>query len=139
MPSDLLIVDYLGLMAADDKILDRSVTYSYYKAVAEELRNIAKNLDIPVVTAVQLNRTAQGEKGGTKSIVTAAQLAESRGILDTCDFFGSIIQTMVDRRARRFWLTVDKNRYGVVGDILSFEVRYDYMQLTPLVSEMKLE
>jgi len=74
-----IIVDYLDLMMPNDKRVSPSDLFVKDKYVAEELRNLAVELDTLLVTASQLNRTAVEEiefdhshiAGGLSKVQTA--------------------------------------------------------------------
>ena len=52
---DIVFVDYVGIMKSD--IISPSAgLYSYIKSIAEETRACAKRLDVPIISASQLNR-----------------------------------------------------------------------------------
>ena len=52
---DIVFVDYLGIMKSD--LLSPSVgLYTYIKSIGEETRAVAKKLNVPIVSASQLNR-----------------------------------------------------------------------------------
>jgi replicative DNA helicase len=127
---DAIVVDYLTIMNSNDDSLDKTNSFTYYKTVAEELRNIAKTLNIPVLTACQINREGMGERGGTKAILTAKNVAESRGIHDTADVFITINQTPKDRKANKMILFFDKNRNQRNSVAINYTVNYDTMKMT---------
>lgn len=86
---DLLVVDYLGITASSRMKLGGSVnTYTYLKSVAEELRGLGIEYDIPVLTGAQLNRG-----GFNSSDVDETSLAESMGLYMTADIMYAIIRT----------------------------------------------
>ena len=126
---DVVIVDYILIMNANDKRLDRGATYSYFKAVTEELRNIGKSLYIPILTACQINREGMGDRGGTKSIMTAKDISESRGILDTADMFVTINQTPADKKVNKMFLYFCKNRNERANMMIEYNVDYPKMKL----------
>jgi len=126
---DIVFVDYLLIMRTNDRTLSTSDSYRYFKTVAEEVRNIAKTLFIPVVTACQINREGQSEMGGSKAMVTAKNISESRGIYDTADVFITIIQTASDYKKKNIYLNIAKNRSERTGDRILFEVNYDHHKL----------
>ncbi len=74
-----VIIDYLDLMMPNDKRVSPSDLFVKDKYVAEELRNLAVELDTLLVTASQLNRTAVEEiefdhshiAGGLSKVQTA--------------------------------------------------------------------
>jgi len=126
---DIVLVDYLLIMSSDDSSLSRSDSYQYYKSVTIELRNIAKINHIPVVSAVQLNRSAQQEgKGGTKNTLTSQSISESRAILDNTDNLFTIIQTERDKKENIITLYGDKIRNGPNGQRIKFHMDYEHMK-----------
>jgi len=74
-----ILIDYLDLMMPNDKRVSPSDLFVKDKYVAEELRNLAVDLDTLLITASQLNRTAVEEiefdhshiAGGLSKIQTA--------------------------------------------------------------------
>jgi replicative DNA helicase len=127
---DAIIVDYTLIMNTNDRNMSKDSTYLYYKIVTEELRNIAKTLCIPIITACQINREGMGDQGGTKITITSKSISESRGILDTVDVFITIIQTPSQRKNNRLTLYIDKNRNDKNGVRIDYSVDYDHMKLT---------
>ena len=67
-PIDLIVVDYLGIMDSDLRI---SENWEKVGSIAKELKTLAKDLDVPVLTAAQVNREGikqQNYKYGKESI-----------------------------------------------------------------------
>lgn len=126
---DLIVVDYLLIMSTNDKKRSSDDSYRYFKVVSEELRNIAKMLEIPVVTAAQINREGMSDRGGTKSVITPKEISESRGILDTVDFFSSIIQTSKHRQDNKIQLHNNKNRNGSTEWRIEYDIDYEHMKM----------
>ena len=131
---DIVVVDYLLLLKTNDKRMNKDNTYNYYKTVSEELRNIAKYNNCPVITATQLNRNSMAENGGSVGLTSSKDLAESKGILDSADFLATLINTRSDQRNETIRLRVDKNRNGAMGEVIDYKVNYDYMRLTESVT-----
>lgn len=52
---DIVFVDYLGIMKSD-LISPAAGLYSYLKSIAEEVRASAKKMNVPIISASQLNR-----------------------------------------------------------------------------------
>jgi replicative DNA helicase len=52
---DIVFVDYLGIMKSD-LVSPGAGLYSYVKSIAEETRAVAKKLNLPIISASQLNR-----------------------------------------------------------------------------------
>lgn len=74
---DLLVVDYLGIMRSIDK---SQADWQEQLAVAEELRRLGRVKEIPIISAVQLNRDKKKGKG-------TERIGRSDGIGATCDVF----------------------------------------------------
>jgi len=74
---DLLIVDYLGIMKSID---NTKADWQAQLAVAEQLRGISRTKNIPILSAVQLNRDKNKGKG-------TERIGRSDGIGATCDVF----------------------------------------------------
>jgi len=133
---DYLCVDYILIMSPNDRRLSTLDMYSKAKIVAEELRNLSFELDIPVFTAVQINRNGMGDQGGTKGLVTSKDISESRGVLDTADYCLIINQTSQEKKVgekdgiANQRLYIDKNRNGKSGSILDFQIDYNKMTIT---------
>ena len=132
---DVIIIDYLLLMATNGNKVDKSNSYSYFKSVAEELRSLGSSFNCPIVTAAQMNREAIAETGGTKRNQSFKFIADSKGIIDTCDFFASIIQTQADRDSKIMRLEVRKNRNGMSDIEASFSIDYNTYKIKEYIYE----
>lgn len=132
---DLILVDYVAITSANDKKKDSTETYKYYKTVTEELRNLAVEMNCPVISAVQLNREAMGDTGGSKATVSSKNIAESRGVLDTADYVIMIEQTAEEKYINAehseglYRLRTDKNRNGGSNEVVYFTVDWDKMSI----------
>ena len=109
---DILIVDYLNLMATSRYSTKNANTYTIVKAIAEELRGIGQELDIPVLTATQSNRSALSKEnrvdGGLETV------SDSIGLPQTADFMFNIIDVPDPAWKQNRWrlLKILKNRWG---------------------------
>lgn len=136
---DLILVDYIAITAANDRRLDPSNSFKYYKTVSEELRNLAKEFNCPVISAAQLNRDAMGESGGSKATASSKNLAESRGILDSVDYLLTIEQTdkekYIDKTKKigEYRIKVDKNRNGESQSAVKFQIDWNTMRISEKV------
>lgn len=133
---DLIIVDYILITATNSKRGDSENSYKYYKTVSEELRNLCIKWECPMITAAQINRNGMSENGsGTKAIVTAKDLSESKGIMDTVDIMLIINQTAQEKalgeqdHISEQRLLVGKNRNGNSDEILPFTLDYNTMTI----------
>jgi len=137
---DIIIVDYILIMRPNDSRMTSDDSYHYFKRVAEDLRSLGTILNIPIVSAVQTNRDGMDDAGGSKALTTSKQVAESRGILDTADFFATINQTARQKTKSEIMIYADKNRNGGTGEKIYCEVDYNYMLLqerVPTTAEIK--
>ena len=111
---DIIYVDYINLMKP--AITEGDNLYSKVKTIAEELRALSFEFEVPVVSVSQLNR--EGSFAGFKD-VNFNYIAESHGVPATADFM-SIFGTDPDALIYESELhnKIVKNRFGPVGDIL---------------------
>ena len=83
---DILYLDYLNICSSTRISANSSGTYQIVKAISEEVRGMAVEHDIPVVTGSQLNRD-----GYKHSRPDMSHVAESFGIAATADFIISLV------------------------------------------------
>lgn len=105
---DIIYVDYLNICNSSRLKVGSNVnSYLYVKAIAEELRGLAVEHNLPIVSATQTNRT-----GYTNSDVGLEDTSESFGLPATADFMFAIITN--DQLANLNQLLVKqlKNRYS---------------------------
>jgi KaiC/GvpD/RAD55 family RecA-like ATPase len=105
---DVLVVDYMGITASD-KYRNSSTANSYttQKTVAEELRALAMELDMLVISAVQTNRSAYNA-----SDFDIESISESAGIVMTADLLLGIIRTEELDELNQMMIKQLKNRFG---------------------------
>ena len=105
---DLLIVDYLNICASARMKLGTSVnTYVYVKAIAEELRSLAVEYNVPVLTATQTTRT-----GYDASDIGLTDTSESIGLPATADLLLALIRTEELDASNHIIIKQLKNRYA---------------------------
>jgi len=123
---DFLIVDYLDLVSPSTVKVNASDFFVKDKFVAEELRNLAKELNLVLVTASQLNRQAQDEPEFNHSHI-------SGGIskINTCDNFLAIYtsRSMKERGKYQLQLLKTRNSAGV-GNKLELDFAQDTLRVT---------
>lgn len=105
---DIIFVDYLGICASARVKLGGSVnSYAYLKQVSEELRALATEFDVPVVTAGQVNR------GGYNSTdLDVTDTSESLGIVMTADLILGLVRTEELDDMNQLMVVQMKNRYS---------------------------
>lgn len=104
---DVVIVDYINLCISSRlKQSSYSDTYTYIKAIAEELRGLFVEFNVVGWSATQLNRT-----GFTDSDPGMEHTAESFGLPATCDFMAVLVQTEELQRLHQIMFKQLKSRY----------------------------
>jgi replicative DNA helicase len=126
---DIIFVDYAGLMRPSYRVGDN---YEDLRAIFEDLRGWAVELDLPIITAAQTNRKSLEEKGGTKEIITMAQVADSLGITQTLDMFMTITQSRDEKDKGLINLYIDKHRHGESSKKIKFTLDYRNFTLEEL-------
>jgi replicative DNA helicase len=126
---DVIIIDYTNILAPLKNISSEN-TYVRVKTLFEETRALAIQLNIPIVTAAQINRGGMDEKnGGTKKVVTGANISDSLGIGMTVDAHFVINQTGTEKDDGVMRLFVDKNRQGNQKFFLDFNIQYETLTI----------
>ncbi len=105
---DLIIVDYLNICASSRiKKGGSTNSYEYIKAIAEELRGLAVECSVPLITATQTTRS-----GFDNTDLELTDTSESFGLPATADFFAAIISTEELEKMNQFMIKQLKNRYN---------------------------
>jgi len=113
-PVDAVFVDYLGLMDDDVQHRDRVQKIG---SISGQLKRIALELDIPVVSAVQLNREVENRADHKPQL---SDLRDSGSIEQDADVIMMIARKRrdgdsEDSQGSWFFLKVAKNRHGATG------------------------
>jgi replicative DNA helicase len=118
---DIIYVDYINLcLSARLKYNSNANSYTIIKSIAEELRGLAVEQDLPIVTASQLTRSGQGN-----SDPGIQDTAESIGLPATADFQVIIVQTEELEKLGQYMIIQIKNRYGDVTHNKRFVIGVD--------------
>lgn len=104
---ELIVIDYLGITASSMLKLGQVNTYSYLDSVTKELRGLAIQHNVPVVTGAQLNRG-----GFNNSEVDETSLADSMAIYMNCDIMYALIRSPELDELDQIMVKQLKNRYG---------------------------
>lgn len=105
---DIIYIDYLNLCtSARIKAGSQANTYTYVKSIAEELRGLAVEFNLPIVTATQSNRSAMNA-----SDMGLENTSDSIGLPMTVDFMMAIISTEELEELGQLMFKQLKNRYG---------------------------
>ena len=117
---DVIIIDYLNICASA-RFKGASVnSYTYVKSIAEELRGIGVEYDVPVVSATQVNR---GGYGNTDLDMT--DTSESFGLPATADLMLGLMSSEELEQSGQIAVKQIKNRYGDVGYYRKFTLGVD--------------
>jgi len=106
---DEMVVDYADILRPLEKD-SNSNSYSEAGGIYEELRQAAGELQIPVWTASQTNRS-----GGQEDVVQAHNIADSYRKIMTADFVISVSRNTTDKANNTARCHVIKNRFGPDG------------------------
>ena len=104
---NIIFVDYLNICASARYKGHIVNSYTYVKAIAEELRGLAVEHDLPIVTATQTTRSGFGN-----SDVDLTDTSESFGLPATADFMFALISTEELEQSGRIMVKQLKNRYN---------------------------
>jgi len=106
---DLICIDYLNICSSSRmKAMGGSInSYTYVKAIAEELRGLAVECNVPVLTATQTTRDGFGN-----SDVGLQDTSESFGLPATADLMFAIISTEELENLNQLMVKQLKNRYN---------------------------
>src|SRR5210317_1645902 len=106
---DIVFIDYLNICASSRmKGMGGAInSYSYIKAIAEELRGLAVEFDVPVFSATQTTRS-----GYSNSDVGLEDTSESFGLPATADLMFALISTEELEKQGQFMVKQLKNRYN---------------------------
>jgi replicative DNA helicase len=106
---DLIFIDYLNICSSSRmKAMGGSInSYTYIKAIAEELRGLAVEFNVPVFSATQTTRS-----GFSNSDVGLEDTSESFGLPATADLMFALISTEELDKQGQFMVKQLKNRYN---------------------------
>ena len=104
---DLIFVDYLNICASVRYKGAIVNSYTYVKAIAEELRGLAVETNLPIISATQTTRSGFGN-----SDPDLTDTSESFGLPATADFMFALISTEELEQQGRIMVKQLKNRYN---------------------------
>ena len=105
---DIIFIDYLNICASSRYAKTANVnSYSYIKAIAEELRGLAVEANLPIVSATQTTRSGYGS-----SDVDLTDTSESFGLPATADLMFALISTEELEGLNQIMVKQLKNRYN---------------------------
>ena len=104
---DIIFVDYLNICASQRYKGAVVNSYTYVKAIAEELRGLAVESNVPIVSATQTTRSGYGSTD-----VDLTDTSESFGLPATADLMFALISTEELEGMNQIMVKQLKNRYN---------------------------
>jgi replicative DNA helicase len=105
---DIVFIDYLNICASQRMKQGGSInSYTYVKAIAEELRGLAVEYNVPIVSATQTTRS-----GFTNSDPGLEDTSESFGLPATADFMFALVSNEELEALNQIIVKQLKNRYN---------------------------
>ncbi len=105
---DIVFVDYINICASSRFRAGANVnSYTYIKAIAEEMRGLAVEFNLPIMSATQTTRT-----GFVSTDIGLEDTSESFGLPATADFMFALIQTEELEELNQMLVKQLKNRYA---------------------------
>ena len=117
---DIIFVDYLNICASSRYKGTIVNSYTYVKAIAEELRGLAVESNVPIVSATQTTRAGFGNTD-----VDLTDTSESFGLPATADFMFALISTEELEAMNQIMVKQLKNRYNDLSYYKRFCVGID--------------
>jgi len=115
---DVIYIDYLNICASTRMKMGGSVnSYMYIKSIAEELRGLAVEFDLPIITATQSNRD-----GYNSSDLGLDNTSESFGLPATVDFMFALMVTDELAEMNQILVKQLKNRYSDINENKRFVI-----------------
>jgi replicative DNA helicase len=116
---DIIFIDYLNICASSRYKGNSNInSYTFVKAIAEELRGLAVEFSVPIVSATQTTRSGYGS-----SDVELTDTSESFGLPATADLMFALISTeeleglgqILVKQLKNRYASTDKYRRFVLG------------------------
>ena len=118
---DIIFIDYLNIcMSSRLKHGANINSYTLIKAIAEELRGLAMEFNVPVMSATQTTRSGYGN-----SDVEITDTSESFGLPATADFMFALISTEELEKIGQLMVKQLKNRWGSIDSPKRFIIGID--------------
>ncbi|WJZ48366.1 DNA primase [Synechococcus phage DSL-LC02] len=104
---DIIFIDYLNICASSRYKGTAVNSYTYVKSIAEELRGLAVEYNVPIVSATQTTRSGYGN-----SDVELTDTSESFGLPATADLMFALISSEELENLGQIMVKQLKNRYN---------------------------
>jgi archaellum biogenesis ATPase FlaH len=118
---DVVYIDYLNICTSSRMKAGANVnSYTLIKAIAEELRGLAVEFNVPILSATQTTRT-----GYSSSDLNLEDTSESFGLPATADFMFGLISTEELEGLGQLMVKQLKNRWGDTNYLKRFVIGID--------------
>ena len=116
---DFIIIDYINICSSA-RILPMAGSYAFVKSIAEELRGLAVEYKVPILTGTQTNRG-----GFSNSDIEVTDTSESIGLPQVLDLYIALMSNETLQKAGRVAVKQLKNRYRDVNKNKYFSIGLD--------------
>lgn len=120
---DIIFVDYINICSSSRAPANAN-SYTLVKTIAEELRALATELVLPIVSATQTNRAAIDA-----SDINMSDVSESYGLISTVDLLIGLASTEELRQQGKVLAKQLKNRLGDISQNNKQMIGVDYAQM----------
>ena len=117
---DFICVDYMNICASQRVKNTAANSYTIVKSIAEELRAMAVEFDVPIFTGTQATRN-----GNNNSDISITDTSESFGTPATLDFFIAATRTQELDDMGQLMITQLKSRFGDINYYRKFVIGSD--------------
>ena len=122
---DIIFIDYLNICTSSRIRAGANVnSYTYIKSIAEELRGLAVEHNVPIMSATQTTRT-----GFTSTDIGLEDTSESFGLPATADFMFALISSEEMEELNQMLVKQLKNRYNDPTSYRKFIIGVDRSKL----------
>ena len=123
---DVIFIDYLNICtSARIKNGSNVNSYTLVKSIAEELRGLAMEFNVPVMSATQTTRSGYGN-----SDVGLTDTSESFGLPATADFMFALISSEEMEKRNQLMVKQLKNRWGSTDNPTRFVIGINRSKMT---------
>lgn len=126
---DVVIIDYAQIIKT--KGFSKTSKYEYLQEIMRGLSCVARELDIAIVTAAQINKEGQKKamKSKGKDTVDLIDIAESFGITRVVDPIITITKSEEDDKKNQIRFKLAKNRDGKVNQVIACEADFQHCRI----------
>ena len=114
---EIIFIDYIGLIASDNKMLPR---WELISEVSRSLKGLARELNIPVVALSQLRREAENQKPGLADIRESGSIEQDADMVMFINRDRELDKSLEEQAkdaGQKVQLMIAKNRNGPVGSV----------------------